>query len=74
MGLLRAAIGNSAHLWMWDAPAMTKALQDAGFVNVRVCRMGDATDPCFAEVEREGGFHDGAEQVDECALEGMKPH
>jgi SAM-dependent methyltransferase len=50
---LRDWLGNSRHLWMWDAKTMTKHLADAGFVGVRRADMGDSDDPLFRDVEAD---------------------
>lgn len=55
-GWLKAAFGNSHHLWMWDEPSLTDALREAGFRGVRRCRAGDSGDPAFVLVEEEGRF------------------
>lgn len=55
-GRLRDALGNSAHLWMFDYPAMAAELQRAGFVSIRQAAFGDAEDPMFAHVECEDRF------------------
>jgi SAM-dependent methyltransferase len=69
----RAAIGGSAHLWMWDAKAMAAELAKAGFVSIRSCKFGDSDDPMFARVERLDRFVDQSNQIAECALEARKP-
>ncbi|MEJ2411097.1 MAG: methyltransferase domain-containing protein, partial [Novosphingobium sp.] len=51
LGRLRAALGNSAHLWMFDYPAMASELERAGFVAIRPAAFGDAEDPMFVRVE-----------------------
>ena len=57
LGYLRGALGASDHLWMWDNLSMIKALSDAGFTDVRVCKFGDAEDPDFALVEEKDRFY-----------------
>jgi SAM-dependent methyltransferase len=69
----RAAVGNSAHLWMWDEKSMTAALTKSGFVDVRRCRFNDSQDAAFLAVEDFGRFHDDSIQLDECAMEARKP-
>lgn len=72
-GRVRAMLGNSAHLWMWDEAAVRDALIKTGFVEVRRCRFGDAEDEGFRQVEDAGRFHDAALDIDEVAMEGRKP-
>ncbi len=50
-GLLRAAMGNSAHLWMWDYKSICGELSKAGFVKIRRAQFGDSGDPMFDAVE-----------------------
>ncbi|HZD90704.1 MAG TPA: methyltransferase domain-containing protein [Pseudolabrys sp.] len=71
--MLRAAIGNSHHQWMWDQAAMTAALQRAGFVAVRRCRLHDSGHPAFRLVEQPDRFHDPGEDLEECAMEARTP-
>jgi SAM-dependent methyltransferase len=71
--LARATFGNSAHLWMWDEPAMAAALRQAGFADVRRCRFNDSADPAFRAVEDAGRYLDAAERLEECAMEARKP-
>ena len=68
---LRAAIGNSAHLWMFDFPAMSAELNRAGFVAIRRAAFGDADDPMFARVELADRFI--ADNIVEVAVEACKP-
>lgn len=68
---LRAAFGLSFHQWMYDETLMSKLLSDAGFVDIRRCRLGDNPDPAFAAVESPTRFID--EGFDELALECRKP-
>jgi hypothetical protein len=58
-GMLSAWLGNSPHLWMWDADSMADALAEAGFVAVRPARFGDAEDPMFAHVEERVRWKEG---------------
>lgn len=53
-GIVRNALGNSLHLWMWDFQSMAPALRATGFVNVRRAQYGDSGDPMFSHVEEEG--------------------
>lgn len=55
--LLSGAVGNSEHLWMWDAMSLGEELKKAGFSSVRSCEFGDSEDPMFAHVEHEGRFY-----------------
>ena len=55
-GLLRSAIGNSRHLWMWDQFSLAKELKDAGFQAVRRCEIYDSNDPMFNLVEEPSRF------------------
>ena len=48
---LRALVGNSAHLWMWDYPSLRQELLAAGFATVRRACFGDSEDQRFSEVE-----------------------
>jgi len=70
LGRLRAMIGNSMHLWMYDFPAMAAELERAGFATIREASFGDADDPMFARVEERRAFHDGFAEV---AIECRKP-
>jgi hypothetical protein len=56
---------------MWDEPAMSKALQAAGFYNIRRIKIGDSIDPMFAKVEEQGRFFDGTHP--ELAMEAIRP-
>jgi SAM-dependent methyltransferase len=69
-GRLRTALGNSAHLWMFDFPAMSAELDRAGFVAIRRAAFGDAEDPMFARVEREDRFVPG--DIVEVGIEARK--
>jgi SAM-dependent methyltransferase len=71
MGRLRAAFGNSGHNWMYDREQMTYLLQQAGFVDIRPCGIGDSGDPMFDAVESPGRFTDGVQ--DEAALQACRP-
>jgi hypothetical protein len=66
-GLMRAALGNSEHLWMWDEPSLSDALHRHGFIGLRRAQFGDCQDPAFAKVEDPGRF----EQA--CAMQAMRP-
>ncbi len=58
MGFLRANLGNSQHLWMWDEKGLAQELKDAGFVSIRRCYYGDSDDPAFLAVESADRFVD----------------
>lgn len=49
--LLISAIGNSAHLWMWDFASLEAELIAAGFTGVRRAVLGDSGQAKFNEVE-----------------------
>jgi Methyltransferase domain len=66
-GMLRAWLGNSAHLWMWDYKSLQHELDQAGFINIRRCEFGDADDPLFADVEDRDRF------INAVAIEARKP-
>lgn len=53
---VRAYLGNSPHLWMWDYKGLTMELEQAGFQMIRRCRFHDAQDPLFEKVEDAGRF------------------
>jgi len=71
LGSLRAVIGNSGHLWMWDFKSMSSELEKAGFVSIRAARFGDAADPMFNRVENPDRFID--DGIAEVAIETRKP-
>lgn len=71
IGPLRAVIGNSGHLWMWDYDAMSFELEKAGFVSIRAARFGDAIDPMFYRVEDPDRFVD--DGITEVAIEARRP-
>ena len=48
---LREWMGNSRHLWAWDADSMSQALRDAGFTQVRQVQYRDSGDRVFDELE-----------------------
>jgi predicted SAM-dependent methyltransferase len=66
-GLIETLFGNSAHLWMWDAPSLTVLLRRRGFTHIRRATYGDSADTRFRSVEREERFQDAV------ALEACKP-
>jgi len=53
-GMLRTALGNSAHLWMWDFKSLSRELSDAGFSSVRRAKFGDSSVDRFHDVEDPG--------------------
>ena len=55
-GLVTSLLGNSHHLWMWDAASLKKELSNAGFTSIRTCTFNDCEDKMFTYVEREGRF------------------
>jgi predicted SAM-dependent methyltransferase len=71
VGLAKDHWGNSTHLWMYDFAALKGHLVDAGFVDIRQCELGDASDPMFDVVEDKGRFFEGGER--ELAIEALKP-
>jgi hypothetical protein len=60
---------------MWDERSLTRALEEAGFINIRPCRFGDAEDPLFSKVENQQRFIDSGytPEVHEVALEAKRP-
>jgi len=66
-GLMRAPLGNSEHLWMWDELSLADALRRLGFVGVRRAQFGDCQDPAFAKVEDPGRFERA------CAMQAVRP-
>jgi hypothetical protein len=71
LGRLRALLGNSAHLWMWDTAAIRHELEKAGFVEVRNAQFGDSADPMFDAVEDETRFVERGRH--EVAMQAAKP-
>lgn len=55
-GLLQNTLGNSDHLYMWDALSLTNELHKAGFSFVRSATFNDSEDDMFKLVESEGRF------------------
>jgi len=49
--MLRAWLGNSQHLWMWDYKSLSHELTTAGFREIRRASIGDSRDPEFGRVE-----------------------
>lgn len=52
------SLRTSRHLWMWDQAALSQALAEHGFRQVRPCRFGDCADPMFRLVEHADRFND----------------
>jgi Methyltransferase domain len=73
LGRVRASIGGSTHLWMWDEASMAEELRKAGFLSIRRCEFGDADDVMFAQVEDPGRFKDQSLDLRELAIETRKP-
>jgi len=73
VAMARRLFGNSAHLWMWDRISIRKALENAGFTEIRQCKFNDSKDQAFRLVEDRGRFHDQFVDVEECAMEAIKP-
>lgn len=71
IGRLKTVFGNTAHLWMYDYPAMERELEKTGFTQVRRASFGDSEDPMFARVEDESRFVDG--DYHEVAIEAVRP-
>lgn len=64
-GFLRAWLGNSSHLWMWDLKSLMHELSAVGFVKIERRFFGD--NPVFADVEEASRFSDAV------AVECTKP-
>lgn len=58
LGFVRAWLGNSQHLWMWDFPSLRSELDSAGFRNIRRAQYGDSEDKMFATVEEQPRWTD----------------
>jgi predicted SAM-dependent methyltransferase len=56
---LRKMFGNSGHLWMYDYKSMQNYLAEAGFKNIKKCKIGDSGIDIFSEVEELHRFIDG---------------
>lgn len=69
-GRVREMLGNSAHLWMWDYPAMEAELLAAGFVAIRRAKIGDSGDAMFDRIEDKSRFFDG--DIEEVAVHCSK--
>lgn len=55
---IRAWLGNSRHLWMWDYQSMATRLSAAGFHEIRQAHFGDSLDPAFSDVEKPERWED----------------
>jgi SAM-dependent methyltransferase len=55
-GTIKAAYGNSKHLWMWDFKSISFELTNAGFKNIRRCEYADSLDPYFVLAEDKSRF------------------
>jgi SAM-dependent methyltransferase len=71
MDWARYCFGNSVHQWMYDFSVMKMLLEEAGFIEVRRCELGDCGDPCFTLVEDPSRFFDGGEP--ELAIQAHRP-
>lgn len=49
--MLRAWLGNSRHLWMWDFKGLAAELRTAGFSSIRRARYNDSPVAAFRQVE-----------------------
>jgi SAM-dependent methyltransferase len=70
IGIVQDYLGNHAHLWMYDFPALKALLEQAGFSRVRRCEFGDAPDPLFSLVEEHDRFFEGEQR--ELAIEAIR--
>ena len=59
----------SEHFWMWDRCSLTYALKQHGFVDVRLCAMGDNPDPMFALVEDSSRFEQAVAVEARCPIQ-----
>ena len=57
-GLLRAWLGNTRHLWMWDYASLSSELIAAGFTSPRPAVFHDSSDQMFRAVESESRWRD----------------
>jgi SAM-dependent methyltransferase len=67
----RAHLGHIPHLWMYDFASLKARLEEAGFVAIRRCELGDGCDRMFDLVEEPGRFFDHGER--ELAIEAAAP-
>ncbi len=68
---LISAFGNSSHLWMWDRSGLTRALINAGFVDVEPFQKGQAVDSDMCAPEGDHMFT--AHGLPCLALQCIKP-
>jgi SAM-dependent methyltransferase len=66
-GFVRDYFRNDQHMWMWDFKSMKKALEAAGFTNIRRAHYGDSKYREFGEVEEESRWKN------ELGIECQKP-
>ncbi|GAB5496838.1 MAG: hypothetical protein Phyf2KO_19180 [Phycisphaerales bacterium] len=52
-GLAISWLGNARHLWMWDYPALSKELENAGFAEVRRAQFGDSGEQVYETIEEQ---------------------
>ena len=71
MASLKEHFGNSSHLWMYDFALLKGLLEQAGFVQVRRCEIGDG-DQMFDLVEKKNRFFDGDKR--ELAIQALRPN
>ncbi len=64
--LLKVALGNSHHRWMWDRSSLAMELKKAGFKNIRPCTFNDSSNTMFDLVENKERF------IEAVAFECMK--
>lgn len=58
-GLLVLLFGFNQHLWMWDKYSLMEELNNAGFIDIRVCEPNDSDDEMFSMVEDSERFEEG---------------
>jgi SAM-dependent methyltransferase len=68
---VKLALGNSAHLWMYDEALISQLIVDVGFIHVRRCNFGDAQDAFWEQVEDRTRFEDNGHL--ELSVEAIKP-
>lgn len=68
---LKLAMGNSAHLWMYDEALISRLIVEAGFIHVRRCSYGDAHESFWDQVENRNRFEDNGHL--ELSIEAIKP-
>jgi predicted SAM-dependent methyltransferase len=70
---VKSQFGGSAHLWMWDECSMMQELAEVGFIKIRRAQFNDSSDLMFRAVEDKGRFTDEFRDIDEIAIEAVKP-